>query len=69
MLFSTEARMPATVGLGILQYQASQGGTGSESVYTMVVTGSLVAVIPLVAVFLFLQRYWRSGITLGSVTG
>ena len=69
LLFSTESRMPATVGLGILQYQASQGGTGSESVYTMVVTGSLVAVIPLVAVFLFLQRYWRSGIALGSVTG
>jgi multiple sugar transport system permease protein len=35
----------------------------------MVVTGSLVAIVPLVAVFLVLQRYWRSGITLGSVTG
>jgi multiple sugar transport system permease protein len=69
LLFSTDTRMPATVGLGILQYQASQGGTGSEAVYTMVVTGALVAVVPLVAVFLFLQRYWRSGITLGSVTG
>lgn len=69
LLFSTEARMPATVGLGILQYQASQGNTGSESVYTMVVTGSLVAIVPLVAVFLVLQRYWRSGIAVGAVTG
>jgi len=39
------------------------------AVYTMVVTGALVAVIPLVAVSLFPQRYWRSGITFGSVTG
>lgn len=69
LLFSTDSRMPATVGLGILQNEASQGNTGSESVYTMVVAGSLVLIIPLIAVFLLLQRYWRSGLTLGAVTG
>jgi multiple sugar transport system permease protein len=69
LLFSTNARMPATVGLGILQYEASQGNTGSESVYSMVIAGSLVLTVPLVVVFLLLQRYWRSGLTMGAVTG
>jgi multiple sugar transport system permease protein len=69
LLFSTSSKIPATVGLGILQTEASQGNTGSESVYTMVVAGSLILVVPLVAVFLLLQRYWRSGLTLGAVTG
>lgn len=36
---------------------------------TFVLTGSLVMVLPLVVAFLFLQRFWRAGLTLGSVKG
>jgi multiple sugar transport system permease protein len=35
----------------------------------LIVTGSFLAVLPLVALFLFLQRYWRAGLAFGSVTG
>ncbi len=35
--------------------------------YTLVVTGSLVSIIPLIVGFLFLQRYWQGGLTFGSV--
>jgi multiple sugar transport system permease protein len=32
-----------------------------------VVTGSLLTIVPLVIVFIFLQRFWQSGLTAGSV--
>ncbi len=31
------------------------------------ITGSLVTIIPIVAAFLVLQRYWQSGLAAGSV--
>ncbi|MFC5803465.1 carbohydrate ABC transporter permease [Streptomyces formicae] len=35
--------------------------------YSLVITGSLVAVVPLITAFICLQRFWRSGLTAGSV--
>jgi multiple sugar transport system permease protein len=35
--------------------------------YDVVITGSLVSVIPLVIGFLALQRFWRSGLTAGGI--
>jgi multiple sugar transport system permease protein len=34
---------------------------------TLVITGSLLSVVPLLLVFVFLQRFWRAGMTAGSV--
>ncbi len=31
------------------------------------ITGSLLAIVPIVIAFLVLQRYWQSGLTAGSV--
>jgi multiple sugar transport system permease protein len=57
---------PLTVGLA--QWQAtSQAGSGSQALFSTVITGSLVSIIPLVIAFLFLQRYWQSGLTAGGV--
>jgi putative aldouronate transport system permease protein len=57
---------PITVGLAQLQAAASQGG-GSQALFSTVITGSLVSIVPLVLAFLFLQRYWQSGLATGSV--
>ena len=57
---------PITVGLAQLQSAASQGG-GSQALFSTVITGSLVSIVPLVLAFLFLQRYWQSGLATGSV--
>ena len=38
-------------------------------VVPLVITGSLVASIPLVAFFLALQRYWRAGARAGAIKG
>ncbi|WP_159621408.1 carbohydrate ABC transporter permease [Ruania rhizosphaerae] len=57
---------PLTVGLA--QWQStSQAGSGSQALFSMVITGSLVSIVPLVIAFLFLQRYWQSGLGTGGV--
>ena len=57
---------PLTVGLAQWQATAS-AGSGSQALFSMVITGSLVSIVPLVVAFLFLQRYWQSGLTFGGV--
>jgi multiple sugar transport system permease protein len=57
---------PLTVGLAQWQSTAA-AGSGSQALFSMVITGSLVSVVPLVVAFLFLQRYWQSGLATGGV--
>jgi multiple sugar transport system permease protein len=60
---------PVTVGLAAWSSQ-SVGGSGSTgALLSSVVTGSLLSVIPLIAAFLLLQRYWQSGLSTGGVKG
>ena len=33
------------------------------------ITGALISIIPLIIAFIFLQRYWQSGLAAGSVKG
>lgn len=55
---------PLTLGLTAWNNQAST--IGGEAIFNLVITGSLLTIIPLIAVFLMLQRYWQSGLSLGS---
>jgi multiple sugar transport system permease protein len=57
---------PLTVGLASWNSAASSGG-GSQVLYSIVLTGALIAIVPLMAAFLLLQRYWQSGLTFGGV--
>jgi multiple sugar transport system permease protein len=34
---------------------------------SLVITGSLVATIPMVILMVAMQRYWRAGVTMGSL--
>ncbi len=56
---------PLTVGLKEWNQQALTAG--GEAVFNLVITGSLLTVVPLIAAFLLLQRYWQSGLAAGSV--
>ncbi|MFE7271904.1 carbohydrate ABC transporter permease [Streptomyces sp. NPDC057623] len=59
---------PITVGLSSWAAQAQNGGGGAGSdMLPLVVTGSLISVVPLVIAFLLLQRYWQSGLAAGGV--
>jgi multiple sugar transport system permease protein len=59
---------PLTVGLAQLQSAASAGG-GSQALFSTVITGAFVSILPLIIAFLFLQRYWQSGLATGGVKG
>ena len=59
---------PLTVGLQQWNSQATAGG-GATSAFNIVITGSLISIIPLILAFVFLQRYWQSGLSAGSVKG
>ncbi|MBW6439829.1 carbohydrate ABC transporter permease [Actinoplanes hulinensis] len=54
---------PITVGLNGLLNQ----GANQPAMYTAVVTGALVSIIPLIALFLALQRYWQVDLAAGGV--
>jgi multiple sugar transport system permease protein len=56
---------PLTIGLNSWNAQAST--VGGQAIFDLVVTGSLLTIVPLIAAFLLLQRYWQSGLTAGSV--
>jgi len=59
---------PLTVGLAQWNEQATGiNGNGASAFYPLVLTGSLLAIIPLIVSFLFLQRFWQSGLAAGSV--
>jgi len=59
---------PITVGLAQWQAESASGGGGSTGEQLpLVLTGSLLSIIPLIAAFLLLQRYWQSGLATGGV--
>ncbi len=58
---------PITVGLASWSSQAVGGSGSNADLLSLVVTGSLISIVPLIAAFLVLQRYWQSGLTAGSV--
>ncbi|KQO04075.1 ABC transporter permease [Arthrobacter sp. Leaf234] len=56
---------PLTLGLNAWNNQASTAG--GEAIFNLVITGSLLTIIPLIAAFLLLQRFWQSGLSAGAV--
>ncbi|MFD7021098.1 carbohydrate ABC transporter permease [Promicromonospora sukumoe] len=53
--------------LGLYQWLADASGIGAQPVFNLVITGSFLTIVPIVVVFLVLQRYWQSGLNAGSV--
>ncbi|GAA2211706.1 carbohydrate ABC transporter permease [Nonomuraea monospora] len=66
IMLNNPSLYPVTVGLANWAAQATVAG-GSGDVIPLVVTGSLLSIIPLIAAFLLLQRYWQSGLAAGGV--
>lgn len=65
VMLADEELYPITLGLVTWQsYQSRDVG-----MYTNVVTGSMLSVIPLIIAIIVLQRFWRGGMTAGAVKG
>ena len=65
LIFNINTKYPLTVGLGLWSDRAVN--SGNANLYPMLVMGGLVTIVPLIALFLILQRYWRGGMLLGSI--
>ncbi|HEX8507954.1 MAG TPA: carbohydrate ABC transporter permease [Propionibacteriaceae bacterium] len=65
IMLSEPTWYPLTVGLS--QWSAQATGVGAQPIFNLVITGSLLTIVPIVIVFLALQRYWQSGLSSGSV--
>ena len=63
IMLSDENKFPLTVGL----YTLLNRGSTAPSLYSLVVTGSMLSILPLIIAFLVLQRYWRTDIASGAV--
>ncbi|MPY48217.1 carbohydrate ABC transporter permease [Streptomyces sp. K1PN6] len=63
VMLSDQDLYPLSLGL----YTWNSSATVSPEYYPLVVIGSLLAVVPLIVAFITLQRYWKSGLTAGSV--
>lgn len=58
---------PITVGLATWYQLAQQGGGGGQVLFSIIITGALVSIIPVIVVFLLLQRFWQGGLTAGAI--
>ncbi|WP_426503990.1 carbohydrate ABC transporter permease [Dactylosporangium sp. McL0621] len=65
IMLTSDDRFPVTVGL----YTMLKQGNTTPVLYTLVVTGALLSITPLVLLFLTLQRYWRVDLLSGAVKG
>lgn len=63
IMLGDDTLFPITVGLNGLLNQ----GASVPALYTLVVTGALLSVIPLIIMFLLLQKFWRVDLAAGAV--
>lgn len=63
VMLGDDRLFPLTVGLSGLLHQ----GASQPAMYSVVVTGALLSVLPLIALFLLLQRFWQVDLAAGSV--
>lgn len=66
LMLDNQHLYPLSVGLSIWN---TVGSDATYSLTNLVITGSLLMAIPIVLSFVLLQRYWRQGLSLGSVVG
>lgn len=63
IMLSDDEKFPITLGLFTLLEQ----GANTPALYTLVITGALLAVVPLIALFLVIQRFWSLDLLSGAV--
>jgi multiple sugar transport system permease protein len=63
VMVSSDDKFPLTVGL----YSLLRHGADEASLYSLVITGTLLSVLPVIALFISLQRYWRLDLVTGAL--
>jgi multiple sugar transport system permease protein len=63
IMLGNEKLFPVTLGLYAWNSQVDQ----RPELRGLVLVGALVSILPMVVAFIFLQRFWRSGLGTGSI--
>ncbi|MFE2429586.1 carbohydrate ABC transporter permease [Streptomyces sp. NPDC059373] len=63
IMLGDDNKFPVTLGL----YTLLQQGASAPALYTLVITGALLAIVPLIALFLVIQRFWSLDLLSGAV--
>jgi raffinose/stachyose/melibiose transport system permease protein len=58
------SRASKTVPIGLLQFQGEY-----STQYTLLMAGIVISIVPVLAIFLFMQRYFIAGLSAGAVKG
>ncbi|KAK1184515.1 carbohydrate ABC transporter permease [Streptomyces sp. NBS 14/10] len=65
VMLSDQDKYPLTLGL----YTFLSKGAGDTDLYPLVIMGSAVSILPLIALVLSLQRFWRADLLAGGLKG
>ncbi|MEV0594588.1 carbohydrate ABC transporter permease [Nonomuraea cavernae] len=63
IMLGDDGKFPLTVGL----YTMLAAGANNPSLYNLILIGTFLALIPLIALFLTMQRFWRTDLSGGAV--
>jgi multiple sugar transport system permease protein len=63
IMLGDDTKFPVTLGL----YTLLKQGANTPALYTLVITGALLAIVPLIALFLTVQRFWSLDLLSGAV--
>lgn len=67
LMLSDSKLMPVTLGLANWNREALFPNSGSTVDIALVISGTLLSLVPIVIIFVFLQRFVRGGLTLGAL--
>jgi multiple sugar transport system permease protein len=65
IMLSDQRRYPLTVGL----YTLLSKGSGEPALYSLAIVGAALSIVPLIALLLALQRFWRLDLISGGLKG
>jgi multiple sugar transport system permease protein len=63
IMLGDDEKFPVTLGL----YTLLQQGASAPALYSLVITGAMLAIVPLIGLFLVIQRFWSLDLLSGAV--
>ena len=69
LVLSRSSLFPLPVGLAAWNAEALTFQGSHAGLLVLVIVGSLFTIVPIIVVFVVLQRFWESGLTLGAFQG
>jgi multiple sugar transport system permease protein len=67
IVLRSQEYFPLTVGLAVWNQLAAGAGGGGQLLFSLVITGALIGILPVIVVFLLLQRFWQGGLAVGAL--